>query len=385
MNGQGKRSYEKAYIYAILISVVAGIAIFAVLGSIWIDKTYGILPVAMANESFLNFLENKRSLFLKEVILPSALFFLICCIAAYRAGKYKRAVTVFCGCVFLACMVFAGWRLDVVQCVSREVRMSHAQWYDDGGIVIHALGEIDGKEYTNSKEALENSYQCGNRYMECDFILTADGRLAACHAWEEWNRWNGAELSGGRKKHTYIPDFEEFMGTKIRGEYTPLSAEDLIKFMQKNEDLYLITDSKSVDAEYIQKQFMELKQIAVDNGCEEVLDRFVIQIYHAYMKGMIEEIYPFPNFIFTLYQEGYRGEPDRMEEYAKFCMQNGVDVITMDASYYSDELLEICERYGLQLYVHTVDDEEEISAYLAKGVGVYTDLMGLTDKYEYNN
>ncbi len=385
MVGQEQKRYKKAFTYSILIAVIAGIAFFAVLGSIWVYRTYGILSAAMTNESFLNFLKNKRSLFLKEVILPSAIFFLLCCIAAYRAGRFKRAIAVFCGCSLLVCMAFAGWRLDAVNYLSREMRLLHAQWYDDGGLVIHALGEIDGETYTNSKEALENSYQCGNRYMECDFLLTSDERLAACHDWKEWNQKNNDKFREKEREAAYIPDFEEFMQTKITGEYTPLSAEDLIEFMRQNEDLYVITDSKSAEPEYIQKEFTNLKKIAIDSGCEEVLDRFVIQIYHAYMYEVIEEIYPFPNYIFTLYQEGYRGEPDKMEEYAEFCMQYDIDVITMSASYYSDELSEICERYGLHLYVHTVNDEDEISTYLAKGVGVYTDLTSLVDKFEYNN
>ncbi len=65
---QEQKRYKKAFTYSILIAVIAGIAFFSVLGSIWVYRTYGILSAAMTNESFLNFLKNKRSLFLKEVI-----------------------------------------------------------------------------------------------------------------------------------------------------------------------------------------------------------------------------------------------------------------------------------------------------------------------------
>ena len=110
-----------------------------------------------------------------------------------------------------------------------------------------------------------------------------------------------------------------------------------------------------------------------ENDCEEVLDRFIVQIYRGYMHGLIEQIYPFDNYIFTLYKEKYEGDEEKMEEYAKFCMLYGVDVITMEAKYYHDELLDICNRYGLRLFVHTVNDPEEIAAFREKGVGVYTD------------
>ena len=62
-----------------------------------------------------------------------------------------------------------------------------------------------------------------------------------------------------------------------------------------------------------------------------------------------------------------------MEEYAMFCRQHDIDVITMNAEYYSDELLDICDRYGLQLFVHTVNDEEMKKSFLEKKVGIYTD------------
>ena len=87
----------------------------------------------------------------------------------------------------------------------------------------------------------------------------------------------------------------------------------------------------------------------------------------------INAIYPFENWIFTLYQEAYRGQADQMEEYAGFCVTSGIDVITMNKDYYSDELLEICDRYGLCLFVHTVTDEGKKQEFLSKNVGIYVD------------
>ncbi len=54
----------------------------------------------------------------------------------------------------------------------------------------------------------------------------------------------------------------------------------------------------------------------------------------------IEKIYHFDNYIYTLYQEGYRGDPQQFEEYAQFCALHDIDVITMNEEYYSDELLD---------------------------------------------
>ena len=65
--------------------------------------------------------------------------------------------------------------LDAGFYLRRQYRMSQEQWYDIDNVVVHALGRIDNATYTNSREALENSYQNGSRTLECDLIVTSDG------------------------------------------------------------------------------------------------------------------------------------------------------------------------------------------------------------------
>ena len=77
--------------------------------------------------------------------------------------------------------------------------------------------------------------------------------------------------------------------------------------------------------------------------------------------------------IFTLYEEGYRGNPEEMEQYAEFCRKNLIDVITMRQDFYSDGLNAICQNYGVQLFVHTVNEDERKEYFLKRGIGVYTD------------
>ena len=45
--------------------------------------------------------------------------------------------------------------------------------------IAHAGGEILGNTYTNSLEALNNSYKNGFRYFELDMIVTADNYIVA--------------------------------------------------------------------------------------------------------------------------------------------------------------------------------------------------------------
>ncbi len=359
---------EKVSFY--IVYFVAAVSIFLFLSSLWIRKTYGVLMFAAANTEFLNLFENKRRLFAVEVCVPAA------CISGFLlvGGKQfikkvsikKRKYLMILGVMLsLVLFVLGGCRLNVGNYVQRQLQLSKVQWYDENKVVIHALGIVDGFTYTNSKEALENNYLEGNKVFECDMILTSDQELVACHD------WNTGMQKGVSEEN--IPTKEEFMQKKIYDKYSPMSIDEIIEFMAEDQDVYIITDTKYAESEYYEQQFEKMINSAVEHKCEDVLNRFVIQIYHPYMYGDIEEIHHFDNYIYTLYQEGYRGNIQEFEEYAKFCVLNGIDVITMNEEYYSDELLEICNRYGLQLFVHTVNDKVKQKEFLEKNIGIYTD------------
>lgn len=372
--GLKKKVKDSAWIAIVCISMSL------LTGALWIRKTYGVLALAMIDESFLNYLENKRSLFLMYVAFPVALVFALLVILQVLLYKRRLAVNVrkltYASCLFLLLSIFgAVLCLDAGAYLSRQYRMGEEQWYDSDRVIVHALGEIDGITYTNSREALETSCNNGRRLLECDLIMTADNQVVACHDWDLWLGYN--KDAGFLEEGGAIPSYDEFMAGQTKGGYTPLSGEELVLFMKEHPDIYIITDTKEADPQILKEPFHALVDLAKKHDCEEVLDHFVIQIYHGYMYGVIKEIYPFSNYIFTLYQEGYRGKEEKMEEYAKFCMLNNIDVVTMNADYYHDRLLDICNKYGLQLFVHTVNDEAEINSLINKGVGVYTDVTDL--------
>lgn len=351
--------------------VFAGIALFMLIGAVWIQRTYGTLIFAMADESFKNGFKNKRSLFAKEVLLPTLIVIVILLFAnkmMKETVKYKMMYVMVGATVVSVCIAYVV--LDAGPCLERQYRMSQEQWYTMDHLVVHALGSIDNVRYTNSREALENSFLNGNKLFECDMIMTADEKLVACHDWEFWRAQAGVEIPEGEE---YIPTRDAFLRCKLMGRYTPLSGEDIVLFLKEHPEVYIITDTKYVEPDEVIKQFQELVNMAEALDCRHVLDQFVVQIYHAYMYDIIAEIYEFSNYIFTLYCEGYDGGKDRMKEYAEFCMLHNIDVITMHERFFCDDLLEICDQYGIRLFIHTVNDQNEIEALWKKGVGVYTD------------
>lgn len=64
-------------------------------------------------------------------------------------------------------------------------------WYEQYGLIAHAGGGItvDGRQYsyTNSREAVEQSYAAGHRVIELDFALTSDEYLVCTHDWADFH------------------------------------------------------------------------------------------------------------------------------------------------------------------------------------------------------
>lgn len=366
------RIKESLWIFALC----AGL--FTWTGAIWIHDTYGDLSFAIADRHFLRFLEGSRRSFIKEVFLPSMILFFILCLSWRKIREKMREwgherILLLASCLMtMISFVGAAVYLDVGKYVVRQYRLHQKQWYDENRIIVHALGEIDGQTYTNSREALEKSYQNGARFLECDLSITADRQLAACHDWDFWyGWWHDAEDVSGR----YVPDIDEFMATPVIGGFTALSGEELVLFMKEHADLYIITDTKDDDPDTLGDPFELLVELVEQNDCEEVLQRFIVQIYNEGMYEIVEEIYPFPNYIFTLYQTGFSGSEEEMESYARSCMAHDIDVIAMWADLYSERLMDIANRYDLQIFVHTVNDKAVIRGFLEKDVGVYTDIV----------
>ncbi len=243
------------------------------------------------------------------------------------------------------------------------------EWYVDNKLICHALGKVDDYTYLNCKEGLEQNYEKGFKVFECDLALTSDGGLVAVHDWNDWkNTLPEVTFEGD------IPTKEEFLNSHMFGQYTGLCIEDILLFLHEHPETYLVTDTKETRAEGYNSEFSVLLGAAEELGCTDVLDRIIVQIYHNYMYDDIYGLYPFKNWIYTLYQEDFAGEPDKFESYAEYCNENDIPVITMWEYLYSDELGALAKEHNIQIFVHTVNDQAKKESFLEKGVGVYTDV-----------
>ena len=88
------------------------------------------------------------------------------------------------------------------------------------------------------------------------------------------------------------------------------------------------------------------------------------------MLSWIKEIYPFENWIFTLYLYANPNYGD----IANFCAANGIDTVTLHIDRAKKENISKLKAKGLKVYAHTVNRYRIFEDALAAGVdGIYTD------------
>lgn len=241
--------------------------------------------------------------------------------------------------------------------------------------IVHACGEIDDYVYTNSKEALLYNYEKGQKAFEVDFLLSADELLVCKHDWDD-----GSQIEFSSEM---IPTGREFKNSKILNEYTPMTIYDLIDIMKKHPDIYIVTDTKFNDEERIRKEFESLKQALKKKHANNLANRFFIQIYSDNMYKVINEIYPFENYIYTLYQQDWHGEITGFYDYCYFCNDNNIKYITMWHDLIKKDIAQAAKNYDIKIFVHTVNNAEYANELLEMGAyGIYTDCLTIEDLEE---
>ncbi len=121
-------------------------------------------------------------------------------------------------------------------------------------LIAHAAGAIDGYTYTNSREAFDRAVESGYRFIELDFSFTADSVLVATHSWREYNVAVGCEHRGDS-----APLSTDFTSQKLYECYSTLTAEQVNKLFEENENLFLVTDIIS-DVDILEHYFPTLKK-----------------------------------------------------------------------------------------------------------------------------
>lgn len=264
------------------------------------------------------------------------------------------------------------WMMVISGCAYKEKEV--VNWYDYC-MIAHAGGGIDGKTMTNSLEALELANDNGYKLIELDFQLTSDEVLVLKHDWDKTNAVI-LELPVGEET-IFVPDSNTFKTWKVYRKYTTMTAQDLIDWMKKHPDIYIVTDSKDTDEETIRKEFSQIVQLCKND--EKLLSRFVVQIYNDDMYDVVKDIYDFPNMLYTIYQIAEPTE-DFFYNLSDFCVSHDIKVVTIPKDYLWQPFIDILKESDLIVYTHTLNTITDLEhAINMKIDGVYTDFLYESD------
>ena len=255
---------------------------------------------------------------------------------------------------------------------------------DSPRLVAHAGGAIREKEYstfyTNSLEALQQNYSLGHRLFEMDFYLTSDKKLAAVHDWHQFGNKDDVALSSDEWKK-----FKAYGSPETPSRFTTMLVGDVLDQMVINQDMVLITDTKSMEIpkEDMITQFQDIVSEAKKRD-KELLDRVIPQVYNQEMFGEIEAIYPFRHVIYTLY-----ASPDNAEEVLEFISKHKeIEAVTVPIgdSRLTPEFIETVHKLGKRVYVHTIHTYDDLTKLAKDNIdGFYTGLLTPRDVALYES
>ena len=248
------------------------------------------------------------------------------------------------------------------QCDIHDARVS----LESERAIVHGAGFIEDDQgnlydYTNSLEALTNSYNMGNRIVEMDFLWTIDGKMVCAHESETFAR--------GIDSDEALTE-EEFLAQKSYGTFTTMNVEMLADFMREHQDLYIVTDFKyelPESCEYISQVYPDLR------------DRFIVQMYHYGQYEFIRNL-GFNNIILTLYLT--TDDERDIEKLCEFVKKHDLVALTFWESYLDnaeewgrgEEFWNAVKALYIPTCVHTVNDVGDIQHDFEQGVtAVYTD------------
>lgn len=238
------------------------------------------------------------------------------------------------------------------------------EWAKENRLVAHAFGGIDGKTYTNSREAFLYNYNKGHRVFEVDFDVTEpEGMLVLSHDVESWRY-----MAGGDAGLSFT--YEHFNDKLLCGKYESMDYRELIDLLVEYPDVYIVTDTKYQDEATVYMQFSQMVRYARERD-ESVLKRIVPQIYQEQMLDWVMAVYPFDSVIFTLYSTEWT-----KESVADFCGRTGVGFVTLPTYAASKELIDFWQERGIIVAAHTSNDRTETQRCFSDGLDMmYTDFL----------
>lgn len=232
--------------------------------------------------------------------------------------------------------------------------------------IMHAGGSIDGRNYTNSLEALTTNYEQGNRIFEIDLNFTSDGHLVLVHGWTEYDYKYRLGINYNAKNP--VMSLEQFKKTKIYNKYTTMTIEDLIKFMSEHKYSYFILNIKGGSNHKVSTKAIK-QVVAAANNDKNILNRFVIWGYNTKVIKEIKKIYKFD--LLALNIKSYANMEKKLDthkEIIEYIKKQGIDIIMYQYNDFDLKTSKEAAKAGIETFIYTVDSINFAKPFFAQGV-----------------
>jgi len=244
------------------------------------------------------------------------------------------------------------------------IRLTVQKWTDQVGSldIAHAMGGVGGLDYSNSLEAFEYNYARGYRVFEVDLSWTSDGEIVL------WHDWSVNQFLKDKPKG-YVPSLAEFESAKIYGQYTPLTYQGLLALMEAHPDVTVVLDTKVRTADQATKLYTKMKDTADTPEKLDTFDRMVAYVYSKDTFYAIDGVHHFKNYVFGYYLLNKKPpSTSGFASLAKFCHENGIDMIAMNYKWWSTKYKSAAKTYDVAVAAHTVNSVSTAKKLLSAGI-----------------
>lgn len=234
-------------------------------------------------------------------------------------------------------------------------------WYLNHRVRAHAGGGIDGNMYTNSMDAIINSYNNGMRIAELDVTITSDEIAVISHNFMP-------EVTVGLSE---LPNYDDFMKSKICNKYTPMSLRDLINFLYQHKDFYVVLDHPAKGLNQLKKIITQFMAIIDGNpGMEEIYDRTIVQVFKQEEHEWMKSLGKFKNL------EYYFSYKRDIEGAIPYIINNKIHTVSINRKRLTEELLDKFNRLNVKVYSPSINEPDEVREAFRMGCwGITSDFI----------
>ena len=207
-------------------------------------------------------------------------------------------------------------------------------------MIAHAGGGINGQNYSNSIEALNENYAKGFRTFEMDFSWTADDQLVCLHDWKKRFK----KVFGFKTKQPLsLNEFQKLI--EDTDKLHPCTLDSLVIWLIDHRDAKIITDVKYDNLDAI-KLIIE-KHPTIKS---QLIPQFYQPSEYQILKNM-----GFEKLIWILYQ--YKGS---LRSVVKQVENMKLVAVSMRASQAKKRVMQQMKKNGVNLFVYTINKENKL-------------------------